>query len=439
MADLRNNFVGIKSPNPFWLASAPPTDKAYNVERAFKAGWGGVVWKTLGEEGPPVVNVNGPRYGAIFGADRRLLGLNNIELITDRALQINLQEMKAVKMRWPDRALIASIMVPCEEESWKAILPVVEETGADGIELNFGCPHGMSERGMGAAVGQVPEYIEMVVRWCKQYSRMPVITKLTPNITDIRRPARAAKSGGTDAVSLINTINSITSVNLDTFSPEPSIDGKGSHGGYCGPAVKPIALSMVSEIARDPETYGLPISGIGGITTWRDAAEFLALGAGNVQVCTAVMTYGFKIVEEMISGLSNWMDEKGHQTLEDFTGRAVRNVSDWQYLNLNYVAKAKIDQDLCISCGRCHIACEDTSHQAIMKEKDGKRHFEVMDDECVGCNLCVNVCPVENCITLEALPAGSIDERTGRVVTGEYANWTTHENNPMAKATAPAE
>ena len=439
MADLRNNFVGIKSPNPFWLASAPPTDKAYNVERAFKAGWGGVVWKTLGEEGPPLVNVNGPRYGAIWGGDRRLLGFNNIELITDRPLQTNLREMKAIKLAWPDRAVVASLMVPCEEESWKAILPLVEETGADGIELNFGCPHGMSERGMGAAVGQVPEYIEMVVRWCKQYTRMPVITKLTPNITDIRRPARAAKAGGTDAVSLINTINSITSVNLDSFSPEPSIDGKGTHGGYCGPAVKPIALSMVSEIARDPETRDLPISGIGGITTWRDAAEFLALGAGNVQVCTAAMTYGFKIVEEMISGLSNWMDEKGHETLEGFTGRAVRNVTDWQYLNLNYVTKAKINQDLCISCGRCHIACEDTSHQAIMKEKDGKRHFEVMDDECVGCNLCVEVCPVEDCITMEALPAGAIDARTDRPVSADYANWTTHPNNPMKKAVEPAE
>jgi dihydropyrimidine dehydrogenase (NAD+) subunit PreA len=439
MADLRNNFVGIKSPNPFWLASAPPTDKAYNVERAFKAGWGGVVWKTLGEEGPPVVNVNGPRYGAIYGADRRLLGFNNIELITDRPLQINLQEMKAVKMRWPDRALVASIMVPCNEDSWKSILPLVEETGADGIELNFGCPHGMSERGMGAAVGQVPEYVEMVVRWCKQYSRMPVITKLTPNITDVRKPARAAKHGGTDAVSLINTINSITSVDLDSFAPIPTIDGKGTHGGYCGPAVKPIALSMVSEIARDPETYGLAISGIGGITTWRDAAEFMALGAGNVQVCTAVMTYGFKIVEEMISGLSNWMDEKGHKTLDDFTGRATRNVTDWQFLNLNYVTKAKINQDLCISCGRCHIACEDTSHQAIMKEKDGKRHFEVMDDECVGCNLCVDVCPVENCITMEPMAAGSVDPRTNQVVTGSYANWTTHPNNPMAKAPEPAE
>ena len=433
MADLRNNFVGIKSPNPFWLASAPPTDKEYNVERAFKAGWGGVVWKTLGEAGPPVVNVNGPRYGAIWAGDRRLMGFNNIELITDRDLQKNLREIKAVKMRWPDRAVIASIMVPCDEDSWKAILPLVEETGADGIELNFGCPHGMSERGMGAAVGQVPEYVEMVVRWCKQYSRMPVITKLTPNVTDIRKPARAAKNGGTDAVSLINTINSITNVDLDLMAPMPTIDGKGSHGGYCGPAAKPIALHMVAEIARDRETRGLPISGIGGITTWRDAAEFMALGSGNVQVCTAAMVYGFKIVEEMISGLSNWMDEKGYASLDDFVGKASRNVTDWQYLNLEYITKARIDQDLCIKCGRCHIACEDTSHQAITKQKDGKRHFEVMDNECVGCNLCVNVCPVEDCITMEQLAPGMIDERTGRVVTGKYANWTTHPNNPMRK------
>ncbi len=439
MADIRNNFVGIKSPNPFWLASAPPTDKAYNVERAFKAGWGGAVWKTLGEEGPPVVNVNGPRYGAIWGADRRLLGFNNIELITDRDLQKNLQEIKQVKKNWPDRAVVVSIMVPCEEDAWKAILPLVEETEADGIELNFGCPHGMSERGMGAAVGQVPEYVEMVVRWCKQYSRMPVITKLTPNVTDVRRPARAAKNGGTDAVSLINTINSITGVDLDNFAPMPTIDGKGTHGGYCGPAAKPLALHMVAEIARDAETHGLPISGIGGVTTWRDAAEFMALGAGNVQVCTAAMVYGFKIVEEMISGLKNWMDEKGHATLEDFTGRATRNVTDWQFLNLNYITKARIDQDKCISCGRCHIACEDTSHQAIMKEKDGKRHFEVMDDECVGCNLCVNVCPVEDCITMIQLEPGMLDERTKKVVEPTYANWTTHPNNPIRKSVEPAE
>jgi dihydropyrimidine dehydrogenase (NAD+) subunit PreA len=435
MADLRSNFVGIKSPNPFWLASAPPTDKEYNVVRAFKAGWGGVVWKTLGEEGPPVVNVNGPRYGAIHGPDRRLIGLNNIELITDRPLEINLQEIKKVKREWPDRAMIVSLMVPCEEAPWKKILKQVEDTDCDGVELNFGCPHGMSERGMGGAVGQVPEYIEMVARWCKQHSRLPVIVKLTPNITDIRKPAAAAFRGGADAVSLINTINSITHVDLDSFSPMPSIGGKGSHGGYCGPAVKPIALSMVSEIARDKETAGKPISAIGGITTWRDAAEFISMSAGNVQVCTAAMTYGFKIVEEMISGLSGWMDEKGYKTIEDFRGRAVPNVTDWQYLNLNYIAKAHIDQDACIKCGRCYAACEDTSHQAIMKEKDGKRHFEVMDDECVACNLCVEVCPVPDCITMVEQTSG-VDARTGKKIDPDYANWTTHPNNPMARKAA---
>ena len=431
MADLHTDFVGITSPNPFWLASAPPTDKEYNVRRAFEAGWGGVVWKTLGLD-PHIVNVNGPRYGAIWGADRRLLGLNNIELITDRPLEVNLREIKAVKRDWPDRAMVVSLMVPCEEEPWKEILAQVEDTGADGVELNFGCPHGMSERGMGSAVGQVPEYIEMVARWCKAHTRMPVIVKLTPNITDIRKPAAAAMRGGADAVSLINTINSITSVNLDSFSPEPSIDGKGAHGGYCGPAVKPIALSMVSEIARDPEMAGLPISGIGGITTWRDAAEFMALGAGSVQVCTAAMTYGFRIVQEMTRGLELWMDEKGHGRLEDFRGRAVPNVTDWQRLNLNYVTKARIDQDLCIKCGRCYAACEDTSHQAIAMQPG--RVFEVIDAECVACNLCVDVCPVEDCITMERLEPGSIDPRTGRVVEAEYANWTTHPNNPLARA-----
>jgi dihydropyrimidine dehydrogenase (NAD+) subunit PreA len=323
-------------------------------------------------------------------------------------------------------------MVPCEEEAWKAILPLVQDTGADGIELNFGCPHGMSERGMGAAVGQVPEYIEMVTRWCKQYYSKPVIVKLTPNITDVRKPAAAAQRGGADAVSLINTINSITSVNLDIMSPEPSIDGKGTHGGYCGPAVKPIAMSMVSEIARAQDTAGIPISGIGGITTWRDTAEFMALGCGNVQVCTAAMTYGFKVVQEMISGLSQWMDEKGYKETSQFVGIAVTNTTDWQYLNLNYIAKAKIDEDLCISCGRCYAACEDTSHQAIAMSED--RVFSVIDEECVACNLCVNVCPVENCITMEQMPVGSVDPRTERVVEPDYANWTTHPNNPSATA-----
>ena len=389
------------------------------------------MWKTLGED-PNIVNVNGPRYGALHSSDRTLIGLNNIELITDRPLQTNLDEITRVKRDWPDRAMVVSLMVPCEEQNWKDILKRVEATGADGVELNFGCPHGMSERGMGAAVGQVPDYIQMVTEWCKQHTAMPVIVKLTPNITDIRAPARAAQAGGADAVSLINTVNSIIGVNLDTMSPEPSIDGWGSHGGYCGPAVKPIALNMVAEIARDPETSTLPISGIGGITTWRDAAEFLVLGAGNVQVCTAAMTYGFRIVEELQQGLSDWMDEQGHRSIADVIGRATPNVKDWQNLNLNYISKAVINQDLCIKCGRCHVVCEDTSHQAITSSVNGERKFEVINEECVGCNLCVSVCPVDQCITMEQLTEG-VDTRTGTPISSEYANWTTHPNNPSAQ------
>ena len=427
MVDLTTNCGGIISPNPFWLASAPPANSGLQVQRAFAAGWGGAVWKTLGQ---PIQNVSS-RFGAIGYRGTPGVGFNNIELITDRPLETNLREIKSVKRDYKDRAMIISLMVPCDEDSWKDILGHVEDTEADGVELNFGCPHGMAERGMGGAVGQVPEYIEMITRWCKMHTRMPVIVKLTPNISDIRKPAEAAKRGGADAVSLINTINSITSVNLDSFAPEPTIDGKGTHGGYCGPAVKPIALNMVAEIARSRETHGLPISGIGGITTWRDAAEFMALGAGNVQVCTAAMTYGFKIVQEMISGLSEYMDEKGMANTSELVGRAVPNVTDWQFLNLNYVTKAHISQDDCIKCGRCYAACEDTSHQAISMSDD--RTFTVKDDECVACNLCVNVCPVENCITMIELPKGAMDERTGRPVS-DYANWTTHPNNPTATA-----
>ena len=326
MADLTTTFLGIKSPNPFWLASAPPTDKAYNVNRAFEAGWGGAVWKTLGED-PPIVNVNGPRYGAIHGNDRRVLGFNNIELITDRPLGVNLQEIRQIKRDWPDRALIVSVMLPMNEQSWAKYVPMIEDTGADGLELNFGCPHGMSERGMGSAVGQVPEYIQQCAAWCKKFARVPVIVKLTPNITNILPAAKAAKDGGADAVSLINTLNSIMRVDYDSLTIYPATDGKGSHGGYCGPAVKPIALHMVAEIARSRETRGLPISGIGGITDWRDAVDFLALGASTVQVCTAAMVYGFKIIDDLVDGLGNYLDTKGFASVQRARrqGRAQRH------------------------------------------------------------------------------------------------------------------
>jgi dihydropyrimidine dehydrogenase (NAD+) subunit PreA len=210
------------------------------------------------------------------------------------------------------------------------------------------------------------------------------------------------------------------------MAPEPVVDGKGTHGGYCGPAVKPIALHMVAEIARDPECRGIPVSAIGGIESWRDAAEFIALGAGTVQVCTAAMHYGFKIVEDMRDGLERWMEGKRYERIGDFRARAVKNVTDWQYLNLNYKIVAAIDQDLCIKCGLCHIACEDTAHQAVAALRDeGKRRYEIIEAECVGCNLCMHVCPVEGCITMKRVDHGV-----------PAMDWTQHPNNPMRRQAA---
>src|ERR1700733_11945879 len=222
MADLQIDFAGIKSPNPFWLASAPPTNSGAQIHRAFEAGWGGAVWKTIGA---PVLNVSN-RYGA-WRQGRRMMAINNVELISDRPIEVNLREIAEVKRVWPDRAVIVSAMVESKPEAWHEIVRRIEDTGADGIELNYGCPHGMSERGMGSAVGQVPEYCEQITGWVKSVSRIPVIVKLTPNISDIALPARAALGGGADALSLINTINSITAIDLDTFEVSPSIGGKG--------------------------------------------------------------------------------------------------------------------------------------------------------------------------------------------------------------------
>jgi dihydropyrimidine dehydrogenase (NAD+) subunit PreA len=429
MADLTTLFAGkIRCPNPFWLASGPPANCADQVMRAFDAGWGGAVWKTLGE---PITNVSS-RYSSVDWNGQRMMGLNNIELITDRPLEVNLREISEVKKRYPHHAVIASLMVESKREAWHEIVKRSEDAGADGLELNFGCPHGMSERGMGSAVGQVPEYCSMITEWVKEAARTPVLVKLTPNITDIRPVARAARKGGADSLSAINTINSITGVDLDTLVPRPNVDGFSAHGGYCGPAVKPIALHMVQQIAE----VGLPISGIGGISTWRDAAEFILLGAHSVQLCTAPMHWGFRIVEDLIDGLKNWMDEKGFRTLDDFRGLSVPRIQEWKHLNLNYKIVAKIDPQKCIGCDLCYIACWDGAHQCIhiddharpadlldatrrsivvtpIPKLDGQNSNAAMrriprvdEEECVGCNLCWLVCPVENCITMERVENG---------------------------------
>jgi dihydropyrimidine dehydrogenase (NAD+) subunit PreA len=405
------------------------------------------VWKTIGA---PVQNVSS-RYSSIDWNGQRMMGLNNIELISDRPIEVNLREIAEVKKRYPKHAVIASLMVESNREAWHEIVKQSEDAGADGLELNFGCPHGMSERGMGSAVGQVPEYAEMITAWVKEVARTPVIVKLTPNISDIRVVARAAKRGGANALSAINTINSITGIDLDTFVARPYVGGKSSHGGYCGPAVKPIAMNMVQQVMSDASA-ALPMSGIGGIANWRDAAEFILLGSGTVQVCTAAMHYGYRIVEDMIDGLTNWMNEKGFAEIEDFRGLSVAKVTEWKHLDLNYKVVAHIDASKCIGCDLCYTACWDGAHQCIhvdrvtgpinghveVHEKPASvearsygriavtplpkidlpdpaygnggtplaRIPRVDETECVGCNLCSLVCPVEECITMVEVDTG---------------------------------
>ena len=442
MADLRTNLAGIKSPNPFWLASAPPTNSGYQIMKAFDTGWGGAVWKTLGV---PVVNVSS-RYGSVNYRDKRMVGFNNIELITDRPLRDNLREISEVKKRFPDHAVIASLMVETREE-WHNIVRDVENAGADGIELNFGCPHGMCERGMGSAVGQEPKVLQTIVEWVKEVAKIPVITKLTPNISDITRPARAARAGGSDAISLINTIQSIVGVDIDNYVPYPIVDGKSTNGGYCGPAVKPIALNMVKNCAQHPEV-NLPISGIGGVENWRDTVEFILLGATSVQVCTAVMHFGFGIIRDLKSGLERYMDEKGFTTIADFRGKALPNVKHWEDLNLKYKVVASINKDKCIGCQLCYTACDDGAHQAIALSSDPTDRIpSIIEENCVGCNLCSLVCPVEECITMERrddgqqfinwaerTAAGNIPKTFDDELAGGLHHWVPEPGEALVKA-----
>jgi len=438
MPDLSVNFAGIKSPNPFWLASAPPTNSGDQIMRAFDAGWGGAVWKTLGT---PIVNVSS-RLGSVDLGGQRMMGLNNIELITDRPLDVNLREIAETKKRYPNHAVVISLMFEGRDQ-WIDILKRVEDTGADGVELNFGCPHGMCERGMGSAVGQEPEVLKELVGWVLEASDLPIIAKMTPNISDVRVPALAAYEAGAHAVSLINTIQSVIGVDLDRLVPMPTVSNASTHGGYCGPAVKPIALRMVGDIARDPKIK-FPISGIGGISDWRDAAEFIALGSSTVQVCTAVMHHGYRIVEDMIEGLDEYLTKMNMTSVDQLVGAAVPTFKEWGELDLNYHIIAQIDEAKCIGCNVCTVACHDGAHQCIhppgTKAIDGHvapmatiaaerlaasttgepyRVPWVDETECVGCNLCELVCPVEGCITMkEARRAEDKDTWNARVASG---------------------
>ena len=399
MPDISTNTGGIQSPNPFWLASAPPANSGLQIQRAFEAGWGGAVWKTLGV---PIQNVSS-RFGGHTIGGVRGAGFNNIELITDRPIETNLREIRETKKLFPKNPIIVSLMVETEAE-WKDIIKKSIDAGADGLELNFGCPHGMCERGMGSAVGQEPKVNERITGWAVQYSTVPVLVKLTPNVGDIVPHGLAAKRGGAHGVSLINTIKSIIGVDIDRFVPQPRVGTLSTNGGYCGAAVKPIALHMVAALAREKQ-FGLPISGIGGVCNWRDAVEFILLGSSTVQVCTEVMLRGYKIVQDMTDGLQAYMRTHNFERIDQMVGKAVPGFSEWGNLDLNYETVAKIDADKCIGCQLCVAACHDGAHQCIHPQQ-GTRVPRIDESECVGCNLCQIVCPVQECITMVPVDNG---------------------------------
>jgi len=391
--DLSVDFCGMKFENPFMLSSAPPTANCEMIRRAFDAGWGGVVSKTIGLE--PTSNVR-PRFAKLRFEEKGMIGFENIELITDRPLEDWLPELERTKKDYPDKILIASIMAEMTADKWQKLAKKVQETGVDAIELNVSCPHGMPERGMGAAIGQDPELTGMAVKWVKEVADIPVIAKLTPNVTDIALIVKAAEKNGADALSGINTVYGFMGINLEKMEPKPSVGGMSAFGGCCGPVVKPIALRCVAQMAKSTK---LPISGIGGISTWRDAVEFMMVGASTVQLCTAVMFRGYRIVGGLKSGLANYLAEKGFGSVKEIVGYILPKLTAVEKLDFTHRVVYEVDKDKCIKCGLCYVACRDGGYEAITLDDEGLATID--EEKCDGCSLCYHVCPVWDCIKMK--------------------------------------
>lgn len=384
MTDLSVSFAGMSFPNPFMLASAPPSRTAEMIKRAFAAGWGGAVTKSIALE--PVVDLQ-PRLQSLRHRKRNV-GMENVELTTQMTVEAWQNEIADIKSAYPDRPLWASIMDAPVKENWQRLAEIFQECGADALELNVSCPHGMPTRGMGAFIGQNADLTGQVVSWVKEVAKIPVIAKLTPNVTDIAFVAKAAKENGADGLATINTVLSLVGVDLDTLDPMPAVGGVATYGGFSGPAVKPIALRCISQIAK---ATGLPISGIGGLSTWEDTIEFMAVGATTVQVCTAVMWKGFALVDKLKSGVNRYLDTKGHENFAPIIGAALPKIVDFPQMPLGPRARAEVD-DSCNSCMLCKTACADGGFQAISGSKEDG--LTIDREKCDGCGLCAMVCPL---------------------------------------------
>lgn len=400
--DLSVNYLGVKCQNPFFLSSSPVGGNYDMVSKCYETGWAGCFFKTVGIF---VADECSPRFDQTNKEGMPWLGFKNMEQISDKPTEQNFEYMYRLVRDYPEHVTVATIMGSSEEE-WKQLAKMCDEVGVPLIEGNFSCPQ-MTSHAMGSDVGTNPELVKKYCEAVTSVTKIPFIAKMTPNITSMEVPARAALEGGAAAVSCINTIKSISNLDFENMTAMPVVNGKSSISGYSGAAVKPIALRFCANLLQDEIVGKRDLSGIGGIETWKDAAEFLALGCKTIQVTTAIMQYGYRIVEDMISGLSHFMDERGFDNLEQFIGCALPNIIPAEELNRDFRLLPKFDDKKCVGCGRCYVSCYDAAHQAI--DWNEKKRRPELNDNCVGCHLCLNVCPVQGCIT-----PGEIQWKEGR-------------------------
>jgi len=389
--DLSIDFCGVVFPNPVLLSSSPVSNTAEMIGRAFDHGFGGVAYKTVGFGKIKIIHPS-PRMAGYNYEKKKLVGLQNVEQITDRPLKDNLLDIKYLKKHWPNHVVIVSIMGFSEEE-WIELAKMVADTGADMLELNFSCPH-MTVEGSGMKVAQSLELVEKFTSVIRNVVNIPILAKLTPNVTDITVPAIYAKKGGADGLTAINTVKALTQIGLDDYVPKPNVAGIGSMSGYSGPAIKPVGLRCVTELAQNTD-LNLPISGCGGIETWVDAVEYLLCGASTVQMTTGVIHYGYRIVEDILEGLSYYMEEKGFKSVLEIVGKTLPNIRPTKSFDLSKQGVGEYDLDRCVGCGQCYIVCQDAGGQCI--DWDYEKRRPVHDEEkCLGCMICSFICPVSD-------------------------------------------
>lgn len=372
-----------------YIASAA---KDAEPKKALDMGWAGIVYKTIGFA---KMNEVSPRFDILNKETTPYIGFKNLEQISDHPLEENLAILKKLKENYPSKIIVSSIMGESEDE-WTALARLSEKAGVDMIECNFSCPQ-MTSHSMGSDVGTNPELVAKYTAAVRRGTKLPVLAKMTPNITNMEIPAIAAVNAGADGIAAINTVKSITNVDLDSFVPTPDINGKSAVGGYSGKAVKPIALRFISDMKRNETLENVEISGMGGIETWRDGLEFILMGCTNLQVTTSVMQYGYRIIDDMLDGLSRWLTAAGCSSVSDAVGLANKNMTDAGSLDRDTVTYPIFDKNKCIGCGRCYIACYDAGHQALDFDAEARKPV-FLGSKCVGCHLCATVCPV-NCIS----------------------------------------